>query len=107
MRVSIAFGVGLLLVAARTGAQQPTFWVDALASSARPPAEVVNRTTGVYGLLGGRANWAGTDRRLDAAAYLGVGTRTGDGRWGTLSATGSQSWQYGSTSGSVQADFLG
>ena len=86
MRLGIAAALGMLLVAAGAGAQQPTIWLDALASSARPPAEVVNRTTGVYGLLGGRASWTRLDHGFDLGAYAGSGTRAEVGRWGTFTA---------------------
>jgi hypothetical protein len=94
-------------MAAPTAGQRPVVWLDALASSARPPADVVDQTTGVYGLLGSRANWTGDNRSFDVGAYIGVATRSEDGRWGTLTASGKKAWRRGNTALAAQVDFLG
>ena len=102
-----AFAGALLLLVAPLAAQRPVIWIDALASSARPPAEVVDRKTGVYGLLGGRASFSGVNRSFDLGGYVGLATQADDGRWGTLSASGKQVWKRGATSAAAQIDFLG
>jgi hypothetical protein len=106
LRPAVAAGA-LLLMAAPIAAQRPVVWIDALASSARPPADVVDQTTGVYGLLGGRATWAGDNRSFDVGGYIGVATRAEDGRWGTLIASGKKAWRRGNTSAAAQVEFLG
>src|SRR5262245_13862192 len=107
LRAIACAGVALLLAASRSTAQRPTIWIDALASSARPPADVVDQTAGVYGLFGGRATWAGGGRSMDVGTYFGLGGRPEDGRWGSLVATGRQTWKAGKTTGAAELELLG
>ncbi|MGH7461814.1 MAG: hypothetical protein ACREMA_12420 [Longimicrobiales bacterium] len=88
-------------------AQQPSIWIDALASSARPPAGVVDRSVGVYGLMGARAQWTRPSLSLSASTYLGLGARRQEGRWGALSLTGNRDHSLGPFLGDLELELFG
>lgn len=94
-------------MAGRAAAQQPSIWIDALASSARPPAGVVDRAVGVYGLLGARVNWARPMVSLGASGYLGLGARQQDGRWGALAFTASRNHSVGPFLSDLELELFG
>jgi hypothetical protein len=98
--------VSIFVLAGQTSAQKPTVWIDALASSARPLAGVVERPASVYGLLGARARWHTSAFDLGASGYLGSGARQEYGRWGAVAATASTGHQLGSVQSDLEFDFF-
>ncbi|MGH7466366.1 MAG: hypothetical protein ACRENP_00115 [Longimicrobiales bacterium] len=97
----------MLLLAGRAAAQMPTVWIDALATSARPPSGLVDRSVGVYGMLGGRAHWTLPSVNLDASGYLGLGARQYDGRWGLVSLSASRYRSFGALRSNVELELFG
>ncbi|MGH7461205.1 MAG: hypothetical protein ACREMA_09280 [Longimicrobiales bacterium] len=81
--------------------------MDALASSARPPAGIVDRSAGIYGLLGARAQWSSPLANLSGAGYFGMGARQQDGRWGALSLTASRDRDFGPALGDLEVELFG
>jgi hypothetical protein len=97
----------MLLFAGRAAAQMPTVWIDALATSARPPSGFVDRSVGVYGMLGGRAHWALPAVNFDAAGYIGLGARQHDGRWGSAALTVSHDRPLGAFRSNTELELFG
>jgi AMP-activated protein kinase-like protein len=93
-----------LLLVGQASAQQPTVWVDALASSARPLTGLVEQPVGVYGLIGARAQWNTREFDLGASGFLGSGARQEYGRWGALAATASTGRPLGPLQGDLEFD---
>ena len=77
MRVGAAVLLLVLSAGSRVHAQ---LWIDAVASSSRPPIEPFN-TTSLYSLLGLRAQTTAGGLQVDGSAYGGTGARKADGRW--------------------------
>lgn len=90
-----------------TDAQGRSLWIDALASTALPPARVFDQSVGVYGMLGARANYNRPLLDLGLASYIGVGENSDDGRWGALAANATRDFQFGSLNGSGELELFG
>src|SRR5688500_9100825 len=90
-----------------TAAQGRSLWIDALASTALPPARVIDQSVGVYGMLGARANYNRPMLDLGLASYIGIGEHSDDGRWGALAANATRDFQFGSVNGSGELELFG
>ncbi len=90
-----------------TRAQSRSLWIDVLASTALPPARVVDQSVGVYGMFGARANYNRPMLDLGLASYIGMGETANDGRWGALAANATRDWQFGPVTGSGELELFG
>ena len=97
----------LALGAAPAGAQELSTWVDASASRARPPANVVADATS-YGLLGLRMRLSGTrSGTLELGLHGGRGAESGSGTWASGSAGAELARNIGVLTLGARADAFG
>ena len=68
---------------------------------------MLDRTVGVYGLLGARGQWASPIANLSGAAYFGLGARQQHGRWGALYLTAGRDRDFGSLLGDLDIELFG
>jgi len=74
---------------------QTRLWVDALGSTAKPPADVVDRGTTTYGLGGLRLERNTPRSYFEGVLQGGGGARRDDGRWLNAGVLGIRQWSFG------------
>ena len=85
---------------------QTTLWIDALGSTAQPPADVVDRGTRTYGLGGLRFERSTTASYFEGVLQGGTGARRDDGRWANAGVFGMRQWSFGRSTLSMGGEGL-